>query len=105
MLGSASASIWRSMPSTIRATKTPTITRRPVRSNESVFTMADYASLQFAQIDLIGADGADVLLRPSAGIVQGCCRNHYIAADQLLRLGERAVIETDAVPRILVSTA
>src|SRR5262245_28628747 len=71
MLGSASASIWRSMPSTIRATKTPTLTRRPVRSKESVFTIADYASLQFAQVDLVGLDGADVLLRPSACTVQG----------------------------------
>ena len=34
MLGSASASICRSIPSTSRATNTPTTTSRPVRSSE-----------------------------------------------------------------------
>jgi hypothetical protein len=59
---------------------------------------AEGALLELAQIHLVGLHGGEVLHHPAAGGVERLRRDDDVTGDQLLRLDERPVEHTDAVP-------
>ena len=55
------------------------------------------------EIHLLGFNGADVLHRPLAGVLEGCCRHDDVAGNQFLGLQEWPVVHADAIAGVLVS--
>ncbi len=62
-------------------------------------------SFQFTQIYLVGFNGVEVLLRPSARVLEGRCRHDDVAGNQFLGLDEGTVVNADAVAGVPVTPA